>query len=320
MSLFGVLSGASDLDWAADGADWPNRAASRFVQAAGLRWHVQEFGQGPNLLLLHGAGASTHSWRDLAPRLANDFRVVALDLPGHGFTQTPSAEGLTLDGMTKSIAELTQALNFAPDVIVGHSAGAAIGLSLHLLGTASVRAIISLNGALSPFPGAAAQIFPLLAKLLFINPAAISMFAWRAGQPGVVERLIQSTGSRLDAQGIAGYRKLLGSRRHIAATLGMMSGWDLLPLRAKLARIDLPVVLFAGETDAAVPPEVSREVARLIPGVRFELLPGLGHLAHEEAPEAVVQWVREAAEAGLAARALRCERDQQREALRHVEA
>ena len=100
----------------------------------------------------------------------------------------------------------------------------------------------------------------------------------------------------------------------------MMSGWDLLPLRVKLARIDVPVVLFAGETDAAVPPEVSREVARLIPGARFELLPGLGHLAHEEAPDAVVQGVRDAAEAGLAAPASMCERDQLREALRHVEA
>ena len=59
-------------DWDRDGRDWPHRAASRFVDAAGLRWHLQEFGapQAPGLLLLHGTGAATHSWRGLAPLLA----------------------------------------------------------------------------------------------------------------------------------------------------------------------------------------------------------------------------------------------------------
>ena len=60
----------STLSWDQDGHDWPNRDASRFVEAAGLTWHVQIAGQGPVLLLLHGTGASTHSWRDLLPGLA----------------------------------------------------------------------------------------------------------------------------------------------------------------------------------------------------------------------------------------------------------
>ncbi|MDU3043759.1 MAG: alpha/beta hydrolase, partial [Bradyrhizobium sp.] len=57
-------------NWSVDGKDWPNRAASRFVDAAGLRWHVQMMGEGPVALLAHGTGAATHSWRDLAPLLA----------------------------------------------------------------------------------------------------------------------------------------------------------------------------------------------------------------------------------------------------------
>ena len=75
------------LDWAKDGADWPNRQYSRFVEAAGMRWHVQVMGQGPALLLLHGTGAATHSWRDVMPKLAGHYTVVAIDLPGHAFTQ-----------------------------------------------------------------------------------------------------------------------------------------------------------------------------------------------------------------------------------------
>ncbi len=68
------------LDWNADGSDWPNREASRFVEAADLRWHVQVMGEGPVALLLHGTGSSSHSWRDVMPRLAKSFTVVAPDL------------------------------------------------------------------------------------------------------------------------------------------------------------------------------------------------------------------------------------------------
>ena len=62
--------------WNRQGRDWPNRDASRFVTDGGVRWHVQVMGEGPVVLLLHGAGAATHSWRDLAPRLAQHAGVV----------------------------------------------------------------------------------------------------------------------------------------------------------------------------------------------------------------------------------------------------
>ena len=63
----------SGLVWSRDGADWPNRDASIFVEAAGIRWHVQRMGEGPPLLLIHGTGAATHSWRGLLPLLAQHF-------------------------------------------------------------------------------------------------------------------------------------------------------------------------------------------------------------------------------------------------------
>lgn len=96
------MPATESLDWLRDGADWPHRDASRFVVAGGVRWHVQIAGDGPPLLLLHGSGASTHSWRDLLPLLARTHTVIAPDLPGHAFTSTPPAHTLSLPGMMRN--------------------------------------------------------------------------------------------------------------------------------------------------------------------------------------------------------------------------
>ncbi len=89
--------------WEVEGRAWPNREASSFVQAAGLRWHVQRMGQGPELLLIHGTGAATHSWRGLAPLLARHFTILAPDLPGHGFTDPLPGHRLSLPGMAQAL-------------------------------------------------------------------------------------------------------------------------------------------------------------------------------------------------------------------------
>jgi magnesium chelatase accessory protein len=281
-------------DWEREGRAWPNRDASRFVFAAGFRWHVQVMGAGPALLLLHGAGAATHSWRDLAPLLARDFTVIAPDLPGHGFTETPGGDGLSLPGMARGVAALLAKLGTEPTVAVGHSAGAAIAMRMARDGRFG-GGVVSLNGALRPFPGAAGHIFPAMAKLLFLNPVAQQAFAWRAARPGAVARLIESTGSHIDAAGLAGYQALLTTTGHIAGALGMMARWDLHALQTELPAFSHPLTLVAAERDHAVPPKVAQEVAAVIPQSRLTSLPALGHLAHEEDPERVAEIVREAA-------------------------
>lgn len=293
-----VFPVASKPDWNREGRDWPNRAASRFVQAGGIRWHVQIMGSGPTLLLLHGAGAATHSWRDLAPLLANDFSIIAPDLPGHGFTQTPGGDRLSLNGMARALGALLDVLDRRPHGAVGHSAGAAIALRLRLDGRIGDGGVVSLNGALQPFPGAAAHVFPAMAKLLFLNPFANQIFAWRAARPGAIARLIESTGSRIDPAGLDYYGRLLRTPGHIAGALGMMASWNLEPLLVDLPGLPGPLTLVAAENDRAVPPRVARAVKALLPAGDLVALPGLGHLAHEEAPETIAQIVRRAAPKG----------------------
>ncbi len=271
------------LRWSTDGRDWPNAASSRFVDGGELKWHVQVMGNGPVLLLLHGTAASTHSWRDLAPLLAEHFTVVAPDLPGHGFTS--ALKRPNLPAVSRALSALMTALDLQPAIIAGHSAGAAIAVTMADLGLAKPQALISLCGALLPFADMAGKLFPAMARILFDNPITPSLFAFGARQPGMIGSFLpRSTGSRVDPIGMALYARLMANSGHVHGALALMAHWDLVPVERGLAGLQTPVLLIHGERDATVPASTSRQVAAKLPLPTLMLLPKLGHLAHEEAP------------------------------------
>ncbi|ACS40964.1 putative alpha/beta hydrolase, putative magnesium chelatase accessory protein [Methylorubrum extorquens AM1] len=268
------------------------------MEAAGLRWHVQEFGEpeAPGLLLLHGTGAATHSWRGLAPLLAERFRVVAPDLPGHGFTDPLPPRRLSLPGMAEAVGDLVTALGLNPRLAIGHSAGAAVLARMCLDRRIDPDLLVALNGALTPFPGVASFLFPGIARMLFLNPVTPKVFAWSADR-AAVRRLIDGTGSRLDPQGLDLYRRLFTRPGHVAGALGMMANWDLPTLARDLPRLETRTLLVVGGDDKAIKPDDSFALRERLRSARVELLRGLGHLAHEEAPERVAEIILAEAEA-----------------------
>lgn len=292
---------APPLDWERDGPTWPNADLSRFVEAGGIRWHVQMAGSGPVLLLVHGTAASTHSWRALIRPLAARFTVVALDLPGHGFTSSlAAAAGFSLPAMAAAIGELMRVLGLAPALAAGHSAGAAILARMALDGHLAPSAIVSFNGAFLPFGGWAGQLFAPIARLIALSPFVPSMLAARGADPTAVRRLIGGTGSRLDDEGIALYGRLMRDTRHVRGAISMMANWDLAPLASDLPRLPCPLNLVVGDRDRSIPPHQARVVGRLAPQASVVVQPGLGHLSHEERPdEAVAIILEEGARAGL---------------------
>ncbi|MBK1646325.1 alpha/beta hydrolase [Thiocapsa imhoffii] len=282
--------------WEIEGRDWPNRAASDFIDAAGLRWHVQRMGSGPQLLLLHGTGAATHSWRAFAPALAEQFDIIAPDLPGHGFTSALPPNHMSLPGMAAAVAALLRALGAAPVMVIGHSAGAAILIRMALDGAIQPRALVSLNGALMPWRGLPAHLFSPAAKLMAANALVARLFAGRARDRRVVERLVRGTGSTLEPAGVDLYQRLVCRPAHVRASLAMMANWDLAALARDLPRLAPPLFLLVGEHDLTVAPSEARRVRERLPSATVVSLPGLGHLAHEERPQEVAQVVINIAE------------------------
>jgi magnesium chelatase accessory protein len=268
--------------------DWPGRAHSRIVAARPHRWHVQVTGQGPDLLLLHGAGASSHSWARLMPELAQRHRVIAPDLPGHGWTRSPRGRA-RLGDVAQDIAKLCQQEGWAPQAVIGHSAGGAISLELARQGLISPRALVVINGALENFRGAAGWLFPMLAKMLALNPLTGLLISQGGRSVEQVRSNLATAGTTLDDAALAPYARLIQRRAHVDGTLAMMAQWSLDDLNRALPGIETPTLFLHGAQDGAVDIRVAERAARAMPKADLIALPGIGHLAHEEAPTQVAE-------------------------------
>ncbi|MEL7107319.1 MAG: alpha/beta fold hydrolase BchO [Pseudomonadota bacterium] len=286
------------MEWARECASWPLSEYSSFVDVPPHRWHVQRLGTGPSLVLLHGAGGATQSFRHLAPLLAEHFDVVMMDFPGQGFTRLGTRQRSGLRETTQDISALLEALEVDPKMIVAHSAGAAVALSLAEARTG--LAVVGINPALRPFEGVAGWLFPALAKLLALNPFVPGIFARLSRGAGRVEGLLTSTGSRLDPAGTALYQRLIEDRAHVDGTLLMMASWSVNALLERLPRLCVPVLFLLGTRDGAVPNRVAEDAAGLLPNATVRKFAMQGHLLHETAPKDVAEAVIAfAAEAGV---------------------
>ena len=278
------------MDWARDHSDWPLADHSRVIDVKPHRWHVQEMGQGPTALLLHGAGGSTHSWAGLLPLLAREYHAVAVDLPGQGFTRAGTKLRLGLPKMSMDLEALLGDQGWQPELIIGHSAGGA--LALHLSNNLEHQAcVVGVNAALAPFDGPAGWLFPMMAKMLALNP--FTSVAFTAGGSAMTRArgLIRTTGSKIPDESLRCYARLFSDRGHVDSTLQMMAQWDVEKIAERMETFETPTLLIAGSNDLTVSPDVSRRAAERMISATFMELEGLGHLAHEEDPDLIAQTI-----------------------------
>ena len=278
----------SQTAWRATAAFWPRAETSRFVEVGDIDFHVQVSGTGEDVLLLHGAGASAHSFAGLAARLSERYRVIAPDLPGQGFTTLLPVEAVGLVPFADYLRELMSPLEATPRWIIGHSAGAALGAQYALDTDTPPKGMLCINAAFNPFGSIAAPIFSKTAKWFARSHWLPKVLASPALRWRATGSMLADTGSAVDPLMSRCYDTLLGNPDHIAGTLRMMAGWDLPPLLRQLPALKMPVWLAAAEGDRTISPERSTSVAQALPHARTVRIPELGHLAHEEDPEVFI--------------------------------
>ena len=287
------------MQWDKEKFDWPHHELSNFIDSEMHTWHVQDTEKiNPNKknlpisLFIHGAGASTHSWRLVLDQLKDSFRVILVDLPGHGFTRLGKKNRSSLESITQDLEFLLIKMHVNPDLVVGHSAGAAVALNLALSKKIKIQGILCLNGALGNFSGIAGILYPLLAKFLSMSPLTVPFFTSLYSSKNQVEKFLSLTGSKINPKGIIYYKKLISDKKHVEGTLSMMSQWNLNQLILRLKQIEIPVCLIVGENDNIVQNDDNKKASLDITKSEFITMPKQGHLMHEEEPNLISEKIK----------------------------
>jgi magnesium chelatase accessory protein len=267
-----------------------------------MEWHVQMAGAGlgengankPVALLLHGTGSSAHSWAELLPVLAKSHWVIAPDLPGHGFTISYQSEQLSLTLITHKLAELLRALGVEQiDSIIGHSAGATLGLQYSLLCPAPKR-ILGLNPSLVSLPSFYHSFLAPLINPIATSSFVSSMIADFLPYTSMIDKLLDSTNSKLNGIQRERYKLLFKQKNHINGSLNFMAATDIPNLLAHAHEITSELTFLVANQDSWVrKEELLAVIHRYFPQSTVIQKDG-GHLFHEANPEAALAIIQSA--------------------------
>jgi pimeloyl-ACP methyl ester carboxylesterase len=269
---------------------------SRFIDVDGLRMHYKQQGQGePALVLLHGFGASTFSWREVMPQLSALGTTVAFDRPAFGLTQRPmpgewqGESPYSPEAQADQTIGLMDSLGIDRAVLVGHSAGGTAALLTTLRHPDRVQALVLVDPAIYR-SGAPGWLGPLLRtpQMRRLGP----LVARSLSKMG--DRLIDSAWydpSRVTADVIEGYRKPLRAQDWDRALWEVTLASHPLHLEERLGEVRVPVLVITGDHDQIVPSELSARLAEELPNAELVVIPECGHIPQEERPGAFLSAV-----------------------------
>ncbi len=253
---------------------------SGFLTLQGMLVHYRRTGKGMPVLLLHGTGASLHTWEEWTKILAPYSEVVSVDLPGFGLTGSKSDRDYSLPAYVRFLEEFTAALNLDSFYLAGNSLGGAIAWSYALTHPEQVRKLILLDAA--GFPRQGKDPLPMrLAKLPVIASAMTRITPKNLVRKSLLD--VYGDDRKVTPELVGRYFDLLlhpGNREAFTDRAKMTYALD----TSRLSQLKIPVLIQWGALDTWIPPSDGERFKSLIPGAQLKVYPGLGHVPMEEDP------------------------------------
>jgi len=251
-----------------------------FVQDSGPR-------DAPVVLLLHGFGASLQAWDDWAPALEKNLRVLRIDIPGFGLSGPAVNKDYSDAADVARVIALLDQLGVQQVIMAGHSMGGRIAWNLTAAHPERVSKLVLLSPDGFPDPNAKSDKTYEVPALLGLMQYSLPQWALRMG--GVTPAFADD--SQLTPQMMQRYHDMMlapGVRTALLERMRQTRNSD--PV-ARLQSITVPTLLIWGEKDAFIPVGNAQDYLKAMPQAKLVTLPGVGHVLHEEAPQASVQVV-----------------------------
>ncbi len=266
---------------------------SDFVDLDGLLVHVRD--QGPSsdplpLVLIHGTGASLHTWEGWATELARTRRVISFDLPGFGLTG-PSVDGDYRDARYVAFTrQLLARLGVGRAIVAGNSLGGAIAWQLALADPGRVAGLVLIDAAGHEVVPESVPLGFRLAQVPVLREGMRWVLPRRAVESSVVN--VYGEPARVRGETVDRYYELTLREGNRAALMQRMDQLAPGPV-ARLAEIRVPTLILWGERDRLIPPRWGQAFQQAIPGSRLVNFPDLGHVPQEENPAATLAALRD---------------------------
>lgn len=282
--VLGIAVAAAHLRLDVDAAPLEAKYAappSRFVTAAGIRFHIRDRGQGPVLVLLHGQAINLYAWEPAAKLLAADHRVISIDLPGHGLTGPDPLGRYTLAGMAESIDALMTALGVSRFALAGNSLGGGVAARYALAHPDRLDALILVDAVGGPATAPGPMAFRLEAATVIG-----ALMQWFTPQWTVRWVLADTFGdpSRMtDDEVTSTYELLLRKGNRTAGRQTLLGALDP-DVAARIGEIRTPTLVLWGSRDTWIGPDDARWFGAHLPDAAVTVLDGLGHMPMLEDP------------------------------------
>lgn len=288
LALAGCGITAKDIPYATLEAKYGGPASHYMDLPGDLRVHYRDQGRadGPTVVLVHGFAASLHTWEPWVARLAPDYRVISLDLPGHGLTRAPEGYVAAQATNVAVVDQLTRNLKADRFVIVGNSMGGGVAWAYALAHPERLNGLVLVDAAGWPREDRGKEKPPVVFKLLGnpagraflrnINPRPLAAKGLRSAYvdeklvtPALVDRYVELALA-------PGHRAILTSGRD-----GPQRRID----KAVFGTIKTPTLVMHGEADTLIDVAAGRGLASAIPGAKLITYPGVGHVPMEQIPD-----------------------------------